>query len=312
MASTNQSPQYQKAEAQFLSAKTDSERLVFLEEMIRLCPRHKSSEKMLANLRTRHIKLKEKIERIKKTRGGGRKEGIKKEGVQVVIVGKTNSGKSSLLKLLTQAKPEITSYHFTTKNPVVGMMIHEGLEFQLIENPAFESEHYDRGLAHTADVIMLLVNSLEEVPYLKKELDREKGKQIVVFNERNLSESEKRKISATLESKRHNYVIVNLKFPKGAGGGEDKAGLEKLKEKLLQSSGRIRIFTKEPGKEPGKKPVILLPESAVKDVAEKILKGFSSRVKETKIWGPSSKFAGQIVGLKHKLKDLDVVEFKTR
>jgi len=47
-------------------------------------------------------------------------------------------------------------------------------------------------------------------------------------------------------------------------------------------------------------------------VAEKILKGFSEKVKETKIWGPSSKFPGQIVGLNHKLRDLDVVEFKTK
>ena len=53
-------------------------------------------------------------------------------------------------------------------------------------------------------------------------------------------------------------------------------------------------------------------DSAVRDVAEKILTGFSNKIKETKIWGPSSKFSGQIVGLNHKLKDLDVVEFKTR
>jgi len=54
------------------------------------------------------------------------------------------------------------------------------------------------------------------------------------------------------------------------------------------------------------------PDSILKDVAEKILKGFSKKVKETRIWGPSSKFAGQKIGLQHKLKDLDVVEFKTR
>ena len=54
------------------------------------------------------------------------------------------------------------------------------------------------------------------------------------------------------------------------------------------------------------------PNSKVIHVAEKILKGFSKKVKETKIWGPSSKFPGQKVGLQHKLKDLDVVEFKTR
>ena len=54
------------------------------------------------------------------------------------------------------------------------------------------------------------------------------------------------------------------------------------------------------------------PDSTLKNVAEKILKGFSEKVRETKIWGPSSKFPGQKIGLKHKLKDLDVVEFRTR
>ena len=62
MSSTNQSPFYKKAEAMFLKSKTNEEKLKWLEEMIRECPKHKSSEKMLANLKTRYIKLKEKIE----------------------------------------------------------------------------------------------------------------------------------------------------------------------------------------------------------------------------------------------------------
>ena len=42
------------------------------------------------------------------------------------------------------------------------------------------------------------------------------------------------------------------------------------------------------------------------------VKGPDGKVKETRIWGPSSKFSGQVVGLKHVLKDMDVVEFKTK
>jgi len=101
MASTNQSPQYQKAESMFLSAQTNEERVKWLEEMIKECPRHKSSEKMLANLKTRYIKLKEKIESQKKTSKGASKKGIKKEDMQAVVIGFTNSGKSSLMSVLT-------------------------------------------------------------------------------------------------------------------------------------------------------------------------------------------------------------------
>ena len=56
----------------------------------------------------------------------------------------------------------------------------------------------------------------------------------------------------------------------------------------------------------------LEPGASVRDVAERILKGLSCRIKEIRIWGPSSKFPGQKVGLQHKLKDLDIVEFKTK
>src|SRR3989339_677388 len=127
--------------------------------------------------------------------------------------------------------------------------------------------------------------------------------QIIIFNKIDkLSEQEHRKISATLQSKKYNFILISTKT---------KQNIEELKEKIFKSFDSIRIFTKEPGKEKSPKPVIIKPNSTVGDIAEKILKGFSKKIKQTKIWGPSSKFAGQSVGLKHKLKDLDVVEFRT-
>ena len=105
--------------------------------------------------------------------------------------------------------------------------------------------------------------------------------------------------------KKHDFVLISTKNLKG---------IEELKKKIFQSFDKIRIYTKNPNeKEPDKaKPVILEKGATIKDVAEKILHGFSINVKQAKIWGPSSKFPGQIVGANHKLKDLDVVEFKTK
>lgn len=303
MASTNQSPFYKKAESMFLQAKTNSEKIKWLEEMIKECPKHKSSEKMLANLKTRHIKLKEKIESQKKS-GKGKKQGIKKEDLQVVIVGKTNSGKSSLLKILTNAEPEIADYEFTTKVPILGATKISETPIQLIENPAINSDFYNRGLTNSADTILILINSISEIEELNKFLGNSTAKRIIVFNKSdNFGENEKRKIEATLKSKKYNFAIISSKI------GEN---IEDLKEKIFKSFDKIRVYTKEPGKEKSPKPIILPPESSVADVAEKILHGFASKIKETKIWGPSSKFAGQKVGLKHRLKDLDVVEFKTK
>ncbi len=140
MASTNQSPFYIRAEKKFLSAQSNEEKLKWLEEMIRECPKHKSAEKMLANLKTRYIKLKEKIESAKKTKRGSKKVGIRKEDVQAVIVGKANTGKSSLLSILTNARPKISESVFTTTQPQVGMMNFSGVNIQIIEVPAIGSE----------------------------------------------------------------------------------------------------------------------------------------------------------------------------
>ena len=300
MASTNQSPAYQKAEGNFLAAKDDESRLFYLEEMIRECPKHKSSEKMLAQLKIRLKKLKEKIEKTKKRSKSSRGKGIKKEEMQAVLIGFTNSGKSSLLQLLTNATPEIASYEFTTKKPIIGMINYKGTNIQLIEIPAINSEYYDRGLVNTADVILILVTHMEQIEKIEKILNRAQGKRIIVFNIKNSEDS--RKISATLQSKRYNFVIISART------GEN---IEELKEKLFFSFGKIRIYVKEPGKEKSEKPLILTEGISVKDVGEKILRNINN-IKETKIWGPSSKFPGQKVGLRHILKDLDVVEFRTK
>ena len=301
MASTNQSPQYLKAQSMFFQAKTNDEKLRWLEEMIRECPKHKSSEKMLANLKTRYIKLKEKIEKIKKSGKASSKSGIKKEEMQAVIIGFTNSGKSSLLKALTNASPEITPYNFTTKRPVVGITDYLGTKIQIIEVPAFSSEYYDKGLANSADVILILVTDMNQIKEIESSLERSVGKRIIAFNSFGKSYEELRKIEATLKSKKYNFIILDI-----------NRNLNELKEKLFSGFGKIRVFTKEPThKTPSDRPMILEKDSTVKDIAQKILKNLSF-LKETRIWGPSSKFPGQIVGLQHVLKDMDTIEFRTR
>ena len=307
MASTNQSPFYQRAEKNFLEAENPEDKIRFLEEMIKECPKHKSSENMLANLRTRYKKLKSQSEKAKKS-GKGSKAGIKKEDMQAVLIGKSNSGKSALLSLLTNASPRISDTKFTTTHPIIGMMNYEGANIQLIEIPGIESEYYNKGLANTADTLLILITNLNQLPEIENKLSKTHGKKIIIFTKSDiLTDNEKRKISATLQSKKYNFVIISA-----LQGQKDREAIYDLKNKLLQSFGKIRVYTKEPKKEKSKRPIILEPDSTVKRVAEKILKGFSNKVKETKIWGPSSKFPGQKVGLTHKLKDLDVVEFKTR
>ncbi|MBR9701448.1 TGS domain-containing protein [Candidatus Pacearchaeota archaeon] len=296
MASTNQSPAYLRAHGEYLNAETTEQKIRCLKKMLSLSPKHKGAENMNAQLKRRLAKL--KYTKIKEDKSGKSSfKGIKKEEMQAVIVGNTNVGKSSLLSAMTNAQPKISEHKFTTTQPIIGMTPFSGTHIQLIENPAIESEYYDRGLTNTADVILILVNTIEQIAEIEKALGKSYGKRIIVFN--NKDKLDERKVKETLKSKKYNFIILS------------KDNLEELKEKIFKGFGKIRVFTKEPHKGKTTRPMILKPNSTVEDIAEKILKGFSKKVKTSKIWGPSSKFSGQQVGMKHKLKDLDVVEFKT-
>ncbi|MDP2629036.1 MAG: GTPase [Nanoarchaeota archaeon] len=303
----NAHPDFLAAEKEHLLAQTPEEKIKTLEKMISFAPKHKGGENLRAQLKTRLKKLKEKEEKSKNLkRSSGSKQGIKKEEMQAILVGFSNSGKSSILNSLTNVNPEITEVKFATKTPLVGMMNYSNTNIQLIENPPIDSEFYDKGLTNTADTLLLIVDKIEQIKKIKEKLENSKGKAIIVFNKIDLlNEQEKRKISATLQSKKYNFILFSSQTQKN---------LEELKDKIFKSFNKIRIYTKTPNSKDKKseKPIVLNQNSTIKDVAEKILKGFSNKVKETKIWGPSSKFPGQKVGLKHIVKDLDIVEFRTK
>lgn len=298
----NAHPEYISAEKEYLAAQTLEDKIEKLKKMISVAPSHKGAENLRAQLKTRLKKLTEQLKKSKKK--GATKKGIKKEAMQAVILGFTNSGKSFLLKNLTNVEPKISSVKLTTKEPLVGMLNTHGVQIQIIENPSIDSVYFDKGLANSTDTLLIAINSINEIEKILCKIKNQNAKKIIVFTKSDLlTPEQKRKISATLQSKKHNFILVsNL----------TKEGLEELKEKIFESFDNLRIYTKEPGRPKSDKPMILPKAATIKDVAEKILKGFSNQIKETKIWGPSSKFGGQIVGLKHKLKDLDVVEFKTK
>ena len=259
MASTNQSPEYQKAEQKYLNAKTEDERIYWLEQMIRECPKHKSAEAMLANLKTRLRKLKEKQEKIKKSGKSGKK-GIKKADMQAVIIGFANSGKSSLLKILTNAYSEISENKFTTKEPIQGIMNYEQAQIQIIDLPAVESEYFDSGIIHTADTILIIVDKIEDINKIEEKIKyKTNAKKLIIFNKSDLlNEQEKRRLADNLHSKKYNFVLISTKT---------QENIEELKDKIFNSFDIIRIYTKEPGKEPTKIPTILHPGAEIKDVA---------------------------------------------
>lgn len=296
----NAHPEYLAAEKEYLFAKTIEEKITALQKMISVCPAHKGAENLRAELKTRLKKFVEKKEKSKKT-GKSSKQGIKKSDVQVVLAGFANSGKTSVFNVLTNLDKKASDFPYSTKEPQQGMLNYEGIKIQIIDMPSFPNE--DKSIINSADTIMIIADSLDQINNSKQFVKNPVAKRIIIFSKSDiLDEIQKRKITETLKAKKYNFILFS---------SLNKENLDELKKKIFETFSITRIYTKEPKKPASSEAMILKQNSSVKDVAEKILKKFSEKIKQTKIWGPSSKFPGQTVGLNHILKDKDVVEFRT-
>jgi uncharacterized protein len=207
-----------------------------------------------------------------------------------------------ILSKLTNANPRISENKFTTKSPEIGTMDYEGVKAQVVDLQSIGSKDFDYGIVNSSDCLLIVVEEIDELIEIEKYLKKFKGDRIVVINKVDkLDDEGKRKLDARCKSKRINCSLISAK---------SEIGIEELKENIFQRMKVIRVYTKEPGKEKNSDPVVLREGATVKDVAETIYKGFSKQVKNTKLTGPSGKFSNQSVGMKHILKDKDVLEFK--
>lgn len=183
---TNLPPEARAKWAKYLDARTPEEKLRALEEYLSAIPKHKGTENLRSWVRRKIAELREEIEEKKARRAGtgGPTFFIEKDGAaQIVMLGLPNSGKSSLLRVLTNAKPEVSPVPFTTKLPVPGMVKYEDIQFQLIEAPSMV-EGISKGaiwwgsrvlgLARNADVLMIVIDSsnnpLHQAKIIIKEL----------------------------------------------------------------------------------------------------------------------------------------------
>ena len=67
----------------------------------------------------------------------------------VGLVGYPNVGKSTILSVVTAAKPKIANYHFTTLTPNLGMVRHHGQDFVMADIPGLvEGASDGAGLGH--------------------------------------------------------------------------------------------------------------------------------------------------------------------
>jgi ribosome-interacting GTPase 1 len=171
-------------------ARTPEEKIKKLQEFMGLFPKHKGTENLRAQVKRKISLLKQEIEDKKQKRTGvatGPKIFVEKEGdAQIVILGPTNVGRSSLLSVLTNSKVAILGYPYTTTEPTPGMFNYQDLQLQMVEAPALmegSSEGGAWGLqtltsARNADGLVLMVDlsqdPVEQFSLVSRELEKSK------------------------------------------------------------------------------------------------------------------------------------------
>ncbi len=375
-----------------IQARTVEEKIKSLQEFLSAVPKHKGNERLRAQVKRKIaiLRLEESEREKRKTSRGGVGWFIQKEGAaQVVLIGQTNVGKSSLLSALTNASPAIAASRFTTTRPVPGIMNFEDLQFQLVEAPALVEGATDGvawglqtlGLARNADGIMMVLD-LSERPHdqlkmVLTELENARislkqhsshiwitrareggGVQVVVSGrlidcdtegvhrlareyglnnalvrisgETRLNDVEDALLESTSIYKPAVLVANKLDLPPARQNLEGLSqavtdlplipvscvtgeNLHRIGGAVFRALTIIRVYTKEPNENTHSiEPFVLRTGSTVAELAKRIHTELYENFRFAKIWGSTSQYPGEKVGLGHVLGDRDIVEIHAK
>ncbi len=325
----NLTPQYHEAEEAYKKAKTAEERLDCLRRMWTELPKHKASEKVQAELKTKISETKKELEKERRSPGkkGGVSYKIPHQGAgQVIVLGGPNAGKSSVLTKLTRATPAVAPFPFTTREPSAGMMSWEDVRVQLVDMPPITADYmegYISSMVRSADACLLLVDLADDDgPFATQAvIDRlaevkatligtppadpedptiEYVKTLLVGTKLDADGAADRlEIVGEMFAERFPILTVDL---------ESGQNLEELRTAIYRFLNVIRVYTKRPGKPADMDSPFTLPVGGtVFDLAEQVHREVAEKLKSAKIWG-TGVFDGQTVTKDHVLHDKDVVE----
>lgn len=314
----NLPPMYYEIEKRLRYAQSPEEKIQLIMQMIAVMPKHKGTDHLQAELRRKISLLKREAARTPKVQRADLFS-VPKEGTgQIVLIGKPNSGKSTILSFLTNAKPDIGDYPFTTQKPEVGMVKFENVNIQLVDTPPLCNEHKPPWLlavARSSDALTIVITPERPIESLKEIVN--------ILEEGNMF------VSRRLESPRielmpkRGFIILNmfddivdvvkaiqkeyqdrfeaLKFDALSDNND-------IKRKMFEYLDKIRVYTKPPGKEPEfSEPVILKKNDKVEDAAIEIHKDFAEKLRYAKLWRKNIK--GMMVKRDFILEDGDIIEF---
>jgi small GTP-binding protein len=325
---TNLPPEYYEAEERYNQATTVDEKITGLEALISTIPKHKGTDKLRANFRKRLSKLKSSTQSRKKTGISHSPYHIEKEGAgQIVLIGPTNVGKSSLLASLTNASPDVSDAPHTTWRPTPGMLQIDNVQVQVIDTPPLNRDYVDPELLNAirrADLALVMVDvQTFPVEQLEETIDILKEHRIIPEHMREAYSDQLRKTVIPIiilankcddkacdevfelfcELLEDDYPLLPISILNGRN-------IDEMKQMIFDQFEIIRVYTKAPGEEPDKtRPYVLKRGDTVADLARSIHKDFYDNLKAAKVWG-SSAYDGQMVQRDFVLQDEDVVELR--
>lgn len=337
----NLPPEYYKLKHQLEEARTDDERLPLLEEMLRITPKHKGTEKVRVDLRRRITKLNQATG--KKQAKKGHSYHVPKHGAgQIALIGAPNVGKSQIVASFTNAKPTVSPAPYSTFEPVVGMLDYENIQFQLIDIPPITPDFVQPwvlDIVRNSDYLLLVLSLatddvLDQIESVKSTLIEANirivgqippslqdigetstidvnsmGSVSAKFTKRALiaaNQMDNEDASDRFEILREFYAGEYPIFPLSAITG---VGIDALRTGIYEQMEILRVYTKSPGKPVDPEDPIVLPiNGTVIDAAMSLHKDFAENFKYARIWGVNW-HDGQTVSRDDLVHDGDVLEF---
>ncbi|MGD9387521.1 MAG: TGS domain-containing protein [Gammaproteobacteria bacterium] len=342
---TNVTPEYKKAEEAYRAAREPKDRLDCLKQMLSTIPKHKGTEHLQADIKSR---IKELTEELAGPKKGGKRSGpalvIRPEGAaQVALLGPPNSGKSALHQRLTGSRAQPGPGPFITQFPEPGMLPMEDIAFQLIDLPSMSPEHSPPWIAsslQSCDAALLVVDladpaCVEHLEFLLRTLDARKvglvpdwpalprAAPALAPTEGELEDpfrielptlllANKSDLSGDPEEVAVLEELLGVDFPTLRVSAETGQGLGELAPWLFRALGVVRVYTKAPGKEAERdRPFTVRGGDTVIDVARLVHKDMAEGFRFARMWGKNV-FDGQQVGADQPVADGDVVELHAR
>ncbi|HSR15607.1 MAG TPA: GTPase [Gemmatimonadales bacterium] len=331
----NLSPEYKAAEAAYRRAREPQERLDLLREMLRAIPKHKGTDHLQADIKTRIKELTTELQAQRRTGARGAPPTfIRPEGAaQVVLLGPPNTGKSALHDRLTGSHAQEGPYPFTTQHPQPGMVPVRDIALQLVDLPSVSPRHpvpWIGNAVQAADGCLLVLDLAEPgcVEATVEAVDMLQDRKVVLVEDWPADEGPRHGEGDPFTTFLPTALLVNKSdrlddpqaelqvlrdltgygFPALCVSSVTGSGLDAVGSWLFERLGVVRVYTKVPGKPADMdRPFTLRMGQTVGDVAEQVHRDIAGSLKYARIWGRDS-FDGQQVGREHRVVDGDVLE----